>query len=142
MPDILVEDRTCRACGAEIRADTQYCYNCGEQLKACEKNQASSDAVSTVDDAGTGSMSLQGLSTGDSPLESSSRNGNPALNTVAADSPLQSAASLRRKPRSAERRTIEVTWEPATGSNVLLIVATVLLLLFTVVMVSLALYYR
>jgi predicted amidophosphoribosyltransferase len=36
--DITVESSTCPKCGAEIRVDSQFCYNCGGRLDKTHSN--------------------------------------------------------------------------------------------------------
>jgi uncharacterized membrane protein YvbJ len=62
-----------------------------------------------------------------------------------ADRPMQSAATLRQRERGRkpERKTVEVVWEPAQNrANISLIAATVIVVIFAVIVISAALYYR
>ncbi|MGH7785178.1 MAG: hypothetical protein ACREO5_15225 [Candidatus Binatia bacterium] len=132
MSEVLVEEKVCNACGVGVRSDTQFCYNCGESL--------TEETSSAVTDAGSEADVIPNITSKDSSPELSSRNGDKTPDVDR--EPLQSAASLRRKSKSAERKPVEVIWVPAAGTNVPLIIGTILLVLFSAAVVVLALYYR
>ena len=134
MSDVLVQEKVCGACGVEVRADTQFCYNCGESLEE--------DAPIAAPEGGIEPAVIPSITSKDGAADVSERNGDNTSSADAPDSPMQSAASLRRRSRTATRKPVEVVWEPAGGTNITLIAATVLLVLFAGVMVILALYYR
>ncbi|MEP6848347.1 MAG: zinc ribbon domain-containing protein [Acidobacteriota bacterium] len=117
MSDVLVEDKTCGKCGAEVRSDTQFCYNCGESMESIGVSSPASSVSEKIDDA-NGSHQIGGTQ-------------------------LRSAASLRRKGRDRERKPVEVFWEPAENrANLPLIIGTVLFVVFAAAVVFSALYYR
>lgn len=132
MSDVLVEEKICQACGVGVRTDTQFCYNCGATLDE-------EAAMATPDDR-TKPDVIPDITSKDSSPESSSLNSEGTANS--SSERLPSAASLRRRSRSIERKSVEVIWEPAGGVNVVLIIATILLVLFSAAVVVLALYYR
>ncbi|MEP7076273.1 MAG: zinc ribbon domain-containing protein [Acidobacteriota bacterium] len=117
MSDVLVEEKTCGKCGADVRSDTQFCYNCGESMDPVAVPSPVSSVLEKIDD-GNSSSTAEGT-------------------------PLRSAASLRRKDRDRGRKPVEVFWEPAENrANLSLIIATVLFVIFTAAVVFSALYYR
>jgi hypothetical protein len=140
MTDVLVEERTCAACGVGVRPESQYCYNCGASLD---------DLSGTIERP----IDHPDLAAGDErPIlmpSITSKDSSPVTRVPAGETAIEqdgrsyeSASSLRRKTRTFERKPVEVIWEPATGPNVVLIIATVLLVLFSVAVIALALYYR
>ena len=146
MPDVVVEEHTCGACGAEVRADTQFCYNCGGSLgldKADQADESDKQPDEAVQDI------VQPIQMPMEPLDGTaeaiaSTNGEVAAAvTVTGEPKLRSAASLRRKAKAMERKPMEIVWEPAeNGTNVRFVAATVIFLIFTAFVVALALYFR
>jgi hypothetical protein len=144
MPDVRVDEQICSACGVGVRPDTQYCYNCGESLETRNRDVAC-DASSVQSENGSDEAAkpvlIPNITSKDSVPESG-RN-RETTTTSAASQPLQSASSLRRGTRGMERKPVEVVWERAgSGSNIMLIVATILLVLFSAAVIGLALYYQ
>jgi hypothetical protein len=138
MPEVLVDQRTCGACGADVRPESLYCYNCGEEINDLQ------GAVKPIQ--------RPDFEPDEKPILSpsiTSKDSAPVAPKVAVEritqangQPLESAASLRRRTRVMERKPVEVVWESAEGPNILLIVSTIVLFLFSLVVIGIALYYR
>ena len=131
MPEVSVEEKVCAKCGAEVRRDTQFCYNCGESVEE--------EAIPSPADT---SLTVAPLTASTPPvLDNAQTNGqlSPAMD----DQKLASAASLRRKGRAPRRKTTEVFWEPlGNRANLPLIISTIVFAIFTVVVILLALSSR
>ena len=116
LSETAVEKTECPKCGADIRPDTQFCYNCGGSVAKEIVNEISPTngaAISKTDDEKR-----------------------PAPG-------LRSAREIKRRERVFERRTKEVVWEPVlTTPNTQLIVVAVIIILFTVAVIILAFYLR
>jgi hypothetical protein len=122
MEDVAVENPVCAACGAEVRPDTQYCYNCG----------------TAVSETAGGEMTVAETTEGPAKLA-------PAAKEILPGSMprLETAAAMRQRPKSSQRKTVEIIWErPEDGVSSTFIIASLALLLFAVVAVSLSLYFR
>lgn len=143
MSDVVVEERTCGTCGAAVRPDTQFCYNCGGSLSLDTSGQPDGQSDKAVEDV------VQPIQMPMEPLDGYaeglvSTNGETATPaTVAGEPKLRSAASLRRRAKASERKPVEIVWEPAeNGANARFIAATVIFLIFAAFVVALALYFR
>ena len=115
LSEIVVKPVRCPKCDAEIRDGSAFCYNCGGRV-----------AVDNVaDEVPISSTSV--------PEETSSK---PAPG-------LRTARDIRRRERTVDRKPKEVVWEPAAaGPDLQLILATVGIIIFTVIVVLLVLYLR
>ena len=108
MAETLVENRVCNACGADVRSNALFCYNCGSSV-------APDIVVALKDKENVAGKSFR-------------ENGNslkPDDQSVVAeviDKPipkpdlpeetnLKSAAAMRRKSKSFQPKRIEVIWE-------------------------------
>jgi len=102
----------CPKCGAEVRDGSVFCYNCGGRV--------------ADDDVIADSSSV--------PIE---RKTSPAPG-------LRSARDLRRREqRTFDRKPTTIVWEPvAEGPDHALIVATILVIAFTIVVIGLVFYLR
>ena len=139
MPDVLVDERTCAACGVGVHPESQYCYNCGEELdvrsdsgRPIERPDLAAETERPIlmpTFASKDSAPVSRLSNADGAKEKSNEQ-------------LEPASSLRRRTRVMERKPREIVWEPAGGPNVVLIISTLLLVIFAAVVIALALYYR
>jgi hypothetical protein len=116
LSETVVEKAECPKCGAEVRPDTQFCYNCGGPVAEEIKRDApamNGAVLSEIVDEKT-----------------------PAPG-------LRSAREIKRRERVFERRTKEFVWEPVlTTPNRQLIVVASIVILFTVAVIILAFYLR
>lgn len=107
-------ETTCRKCGADIRPDSLFCYNCGSDLATPKSNGAEptnhNDGIKRP---------------GSEPLE------------------LRTAASIKRARPDRSHRQFEIVWEEADGGpSLLFVVATAAIVLFAAVMVFIAIYMK
>jgi len=139
MPDVLVNERTCAACGVGVRPESQYCYNCGEEIDAAPDSERPIERPDLAADAEKPILMPTFASKDSAPVS--------RVNTVdgakeKSNEPLEPASALRRRTRIMELKPREIVWEPAGGPNVVLIISTLVLVIFAAVVIALALYYR
>jgi hypothetical protein len=114
LSETVVEKTECPKCGADIRPDSQFCYNCGGQIEAELEPATSSNGDEWVTDPLAEKRPAPGLKT---------------------------AREIKRRERVFQRRVKEVAWEPADiEPNVQLIIVTVIAVVFTLAVVMIALY--
>lgn len=140
-----INNRVCGACGSDVRSNALFCYHCGGSVAP--------DIVTALKDKKTVSDAWFRENT------NAENNGVPIQNepeTVgeSADKPipkpefseepkLQSAASMRRKPKNIQPKKIEVIWEEHENApNGWFIFAAVVLTLFAVGILFLARYLK
>ncbi len=148
MAEIVVEKEICNACGVEAREGALFCYNCGGSLSPEINTKAESDVI------------------GDSNQEKNSKNGKrdklklvekPEVFGEAEDlagksetrpedkenTQLKSAAALRKRPKSIQKKPVEIVWkEHENAPNLWFIAVTIILTLFVLGIVWLALYFK
>ena len=109
-------DRPCGKCGADVRPGSLFCYSCGSELAEPKPIDATEPVV---------------------------LNGDGKKRPGVEPPELRSAASIKRSRQSGQRRQVEIAWEPAAdGPSPLLIVATLVIVIFTGVVVFLAFYLK
>jgi hypothetical protein len=96
MSNVVTEKPICENCAADVRPDTQFCYNCGKPVAGYTET---ADA-SNVDD---GLAALERALAADRPSVSEPR------------SKIETAAEARRRSRKGKRKTVEIVWEPASS---------------------------
>jgi len=152
MPETLVENRICSACGAEVRKGALFCYHCGgsvaPEVPSSENHKPASDAWFREDiiEEKTEEENLEQI---EKPAEAKTEV------LEAADIPIQkpdvfeeaklkSAASLRRKDRPFQKIKIEeVVWEePENAPNGWFILVALVLTLFAVGIFWAAVYMK
>ena len=99
MTEPTVENRVCEKCRAEIRPDTQFCYNCGTHID--EMSSESEPAATLVESEENESLADLEKALAASRVESSDGRAK-----------LEAAARERRLARNARRKPIEIVWEP------------------------------
>ena len=119
MADALTETSTCPKCKADVRPGSAFCYNCGGQIRQDEP--AVSDNLEAVD--------------GEKPKPPEEKVTQPAPG-------LRTARDIRRRERATERKPREISWEPASGSEIQLLILCAAVLVFTIVVIGLALYLK
>lgn len=130
MAETLVKNQVCTSCGADVRTGAFFCYNCGSSVApdivSTERNGKNDEGEKT-----------EKLLFSEKPLEEEKI---PAVEnketpekkeaeiTPTAKPELKSAASMRRKPKTIQRKRIEIVWEePASAPNVWFLLVAVLL---------------
>ena len=112
----MTEVVACPKCEAEVRPGSVFCYNCGGRITFVEESPApTAERIETV-------------ITDNKPTQ-------PAPG-------LRSARDIRRREREAERKPKEIRWEAAVDSDWQLVIITAAVLVFTVVVIVLALYLK
>lgn len=112
MSETAIKTAVCSVCGADVRDESVFCYNCGEPVK---KTSTDSEGVS----ADMKNAVLRG-----------------------ARPPLRTAASLRKQRRAFNRQPVEISWEPPSGSPTGFVITTIVLAVGALVLLLLALYLR
>jgi hypothetical protein len=148
MAKTLVENKVCTACGADVRPGSVFCYNCGAAVapestvpagnnnrKKTVKEALIEEELKPGNDLKTNQLDARLLGkAGETPIPK------PAIRE---DANLQSAASLRRKSKSYQRKPVEVVWEePDHAPNKWFPLAAIILLLFVVLIFYLAMYLK
>lgn len=156
MAESLVENQICSACGAPVRPQALFCYNCGSAVAPEIENAPPDettgdewfdDEISERTGAET-NLLPDAEELGAPPIEKPSetliedkteKNTPPQTETK-----LKSAAALRKSGRVApQKKTVEVVWEePDNAPNVWFLVAAFVLALFAVGILLAMLYIR
>lgn len=149
MAEKIIENQMCRACGADIRKNALFCYNCGKSVVPEIVNSAEKDENSIVpedvffenenkilrskiDDKPENSAALRQALTSESVLK-------PQVKT---ETTLKSAASLRKINKTVPEKKVEIIWrENENAPNRMFIFAVILLTLFAAVVLWLELYF-
>ncbi|MDQ2746456.1 MAG: zinc ribbon domain-containing protein [Acidobacteriota bacterium] len=133
MTETKVKNETCRHCNADIRPDTDFCYNCGGALALETK---AGDASPSIESENIDSVK---------PTTKIKIDAAEKTSAVApiAEPKLKSAASLRRKSKIYQPKRVEVTWEEHENApNGWFILAALTLTLFAGVVFYLAIYLK
>ena len=110
MPETVLTTEACTACGSDVRDESVFCYNCGERVRDDEPVPETKTAVEKIE---------------------SRTDSRP---------PLRSAASLRKQRRAYNRQPVEITWERPSRDPIGFIIATIVLVVGSLVLLLLALY--
>ncbi|MBC7900948.1 MAG: hypothetical protein H7070_12955 [Saprospiraceae bacterium] len=126
MAEIVIETMVCDACGADIRDGSVFCYNCGETVvqtpvEEPPKSGKNGDKAQMSDPAG-------------SEFEKRPVNAEPEK--------LRSAASLRKRSKAYNRKPAEFVWEKRSGPSPAFTIVTIILLIFTGILLFFAFYLR
>ena len=152
MAEVLVENQICEACGADVRPQALFCYNCGgavadEIVETENKNgneeigEVQRDNIEEKAEKKTRIVESNGNVREIETIEKSGiKDVKPSISEQAK---LKSAASLRRKAKSFQKREVEIVWEePPNPSGARLILIALLLAAFAAVVVVLAMYLK
>ncbi len=145
MSQAIVEKEICRACGADVRPQADYCYNCGGAVSASAIGKKSSAA------SGDGGSTKE--KTSEEKTETNSKVAVDIIENQAAkiekkeivgeQSKLKTAASLRRQSKSLERKTVEIVWEEHDDApNILFLLGAIFLTLVAAAILFLAMYLK
>ena len=157
MAENVLENRVCKACKADVRPGSLFCYNCGSSVApdlVVETKDAKGYSTSDLEFRGdinqekNENNSSNHVGILEKPIEKPIEKpfGIPIENNAEIKDkqiPLKSAASIRQKSRTAERQTVQVVWEtPQNTPNIWFIIASIALIVFTIVILLVMLYVR
>lgn len=139
MAEVLIENKLCSNCEADVRKGALFCYNCGKSVAPqlplpVEKN--GNDVLFRADDSGEEIPAPITTKTNkfDQPIEK------PA---VAEEPKLKSAASLRKRPKSIQKKRVEIVWEERENTpNVWFLAVALFLTVFALGIWLLAMYLK
>jgi len=170
MTELAVEKKLCAECGADVRPEALFCYNCGEAIDT--NNAGVSDAWFKEEMTNEGVVSNEpetvnspiSKPSGDLSIVSQVDNQDSAhvselekdgefksapaskirtKNRVSPKTTMKSAASLRKKPKRFPQRIDEVVWEERNSSpNPWFILVSILIILLVAVLFVLAMYFK
>jgi hypothetical protein len=134
MADPMVENAVCPTCGADIREEALFCYGCGKAVPGAEPDEkaAKIGKVSAVEDEDLAAAALPGI------LPDATEKGVPFGNGKG----LRTAASMRSRPKTLERKNVEVSWVPPSRPSPLFYIVSLVLGLSALLLIALALYLR
>jgi cobalamin biosynthesis Mg chelatase CobN len=161
MAEKLEEVQVCENCGADIRLNAAFCYNCGSQVVPDDMVDAvNSGSVSNawfkesitehknepiqekkiVDKSG---IELTPLAVAEPPIVETETKVTAEEKVEEKPKPTKTASSMRQKPKFTPRKQVEVTWEAPQGtSNVWFLIVAFILLVLAVSLVLAMLYIR
>lgn len=143
MAETTVENRVCNACGADMRPNTLFCYNCGESLApkilsdAKDEEKVSDvwfrENISEEKNGGNLKENKAVVEATDRPIPKP---------TLSEEPPLKSAAAMRRQSKAYQPKRVEIIWEEYDAPNGWFILAAMLITLFVVGILFLAIYLK
>jgi hypothetical protein len=130
MAETLVKEKVCRTCGADVRPKAVFCYNCGSAvapsvpLTENSKRPAKKWVENDLAKADSGVVEFKKEARAEKPAaekaEFQAREDSGKLQTKTAAgeekgkedlSKLRSAASMRRRGKSVQKKRVEIVWE-------------------------------
>lgn len=138
MANQAVENAVCPTCGADLREGALFCYGCGKAVPAT----ASDDPARTLQ------FSKDTFAVAADPAPRPAEPKSAAPVTMDASEPaangkgLRTASSMRRRPKSLERKNVDVTWAAPERPSALFFIVSITLALVALTLIALALYLR
>ena len=124
MAETLVKEKVCNACGAEVRPQAVFCYNCGSAVVpdvTREENKTQKFSDEWLKDYSPGKDSEEIVSekteTEGELIEEKRDYDTVVVEKVVEEnekrdlSKMDSAANLRRRGKSVQKKRIEIVWE-------------------------------
>lgn len=126
MAETIVEKATCENCGADVRENTQFCYNCG---KSFVEPAANGSAPATVADKARAALEDLAAKLKMDEADNADR--------------LALAAAERKKARVAAKQPKEVVWEEAEGrSGWAFLIISLVIFVVTATVVFFTVYWK
>lgn len=173
MAETLVEKRVCGECGADVRPNTAFCYNCGKSVSLAEEEDGHTDEASDAwfgetlvsepepDEELEETVAIpepeetqetvvipEPQETGiEAEISAETKPDTPDIDPIHHSLPveggLKSAASIRKRPKTFQKREVEVVWEkhddPPTSKFILV---TLIFVLFTIAVFFIAMQMK
>ncbi len=151
MAETLVENKVCQACGEEIRVGALFCYSCGSAVAPksdaprIESEISENQVVPEKKVAENGSKVASPKLAVPPDIQSNvltDETEKPLVESeLTKEKNLKSAASLRKKTKSVQKKTVEINWqEYENAPNIWFVLTAILLFVFVAIVVWLELY--
>ncbi len=153
MAETIVENQICNACGADVRTDALFCYNCGGAV-ATEPVAGDDDKKGKVSDVWLRENIVENGKNDSIPDKQKNDSEDSVTSESIFEKPdkkpdmqteakLKSAASLRKKSATYQKKQIEVVWEEYENApNGWFIAVALILTLFAIGVLFLAIYLK
>ena len=150
-----VKNKTCAACGANVRQGSLFCYNCGEavapeaaEVKSALKQKTVKEALVEEElkektDFRTTRLDGAAIEQKAQAAELKKEAPIPKPDTAEPETKLKTAANLRRKPKTFQKKTVEIVWEePDQSPNKWFPLVAIGLVVFVALIFYLAMYLK
>lgn len=128
MAEATLEKATCENCGADVRENTQFCYNCGRKFAVAETITNGTEPAVMSDEARTALDDLAARF---------------KIDETASENKLALAAAERKKARVAPKKPKEVIWEvDETRSGVFMFCLSLFIFTLVAVVVFITVYWK
>ncbi len=137
MAKTAVKKSVCGSCGIAVRKGALFCFSCGEPVSkkpAVEINDTVQYNGRVVEDADP-TVPLPA-----EPIQIE-KTAEPEPDVVDSTN-LRSAASIRRGAKAFNRKPVEVVWVERERSPTVFIIVSIVLVVFTAVLLALAIYLK
>ncbi len=124
MSEVSVETKVCEICGADIRPNSQFCYNCGGTI--VEATEPEVEIKATLVEEAKADTSV---------------NGNLSQSITALNK-RSHERSERLRLRTIERKPVEIVWEKRSGVSIPFVVATTLILFISLLLILATFYIK
>ncbi|MEO8073121.1 MAG: zinc ribbon domain-containing protein [Acidobacteriota bacterium] len=152
MAETIVENQICNACGVDIRKGALFCYHCGGSVTPVIASPKVNNVVDENQVSARENNTENGKKVNRTELKSELKNESASVEEIAdklmskpelqPETKLKSAASLRKKSKSVQKKKVEIIWEEYENApNVWFILAAISLALFAFGILWLALYF-
>ncbi len=152
MAETLVKNQICNACGADVRLKALFCYNCGSSVApqiVVEENHKKDEAS----DAWLREKIIENRKNDKNIDQQKELEESSTIETVTEkpipkpsiqeEAKLKTAATMRRKSTTFQKKTVEVVWEEHENApNGWFIVVALILTLFAAGILYLAMYLK
>jgi hypothetical protein len=170
MAENVLEDFKCAKCSSAVRAGSIFCFHCGAAIEQPKKNKANvsdawfkesivegQEATLSVEPKGKPKIKPKAEPKNEPKIEvetkatvaeetivDEQKAGELAEDEIQTDADLgelKSAASIRKRPKTVGKKSVEVVWEEPEGSTIAWFVVAVLVLVAIAVGLILAAWY-
>lgn len=142
MAETAVKNQICQHCGAEVRPNTQFCYNCGGSLATEIENVPIAQNI-VESNNGNESKPTSKLKLEDALVAPIPKPEVVEESKIEEETKLKSAATMRRKSKVFQPKRVEVIWEEYENApDLWFVLAAVLLTLLAIGIFYMALYLK
>ena len=134
MAETTLEKAVCLSCGADVRDDTTFCYNCGKPLERASTTIAEASRNGTTEEV---------------PIEKPDTDLSKELERMRVEEETNSrdrlamAAAKRKRARTSQRKPRQMVWVSAEeSSNIVYILVTIVITATAAGVVLLTLYWK
>ena len=142
MARIATYNRVCMACGADVRSEALFCYNCGVAVNPVPTPGEQPPTIEKAEKSSPVAESPSELNVEAEPRDLKSPSGNAENGPLPLPDRKPLTPAMLKRKRASNRQPVEVAWEAPSQPSIVFAAISVALTIFVILILAAAMYLK